>query len=963
MAINKWLGIAQPRVAVKAFQPTNVSPGTLWLLRVGGVNYQYTYAPSIVGTSLTDQERAKVVTDGLAEQFSGIGLGGGSTQIVESITSELVSGKWSLVARGTADGAPIDVEVSAVEATASLVKVVELQAGQAAQNAKQVIKWPKTPTAGNLALRYRDKTATVAYNASAATVASTVNTLAGAVAASVVGSGDYTTGYTLEFGGSLAGQDVDLLSAWSDNSVGTSSVAYEVTQRGGLARSRYAMTALNSDSEYVYQFEYEGEFSHYFTGASSPEQIRMALESISALAGNVDVSREQDGSFTIALVAALVGESAGELSVAAVGSEDDPPELTLTEGATDPLSTIQRIKLLNLPSIYGGTISFSYNGLTTSVLNIITMTLLDIQMAFSTSGFAWGVTALQKENGKPIIIDLESSSFDRAQDAGIVTATAVTVGCDAIEVRTIQKAKKPRNAIQQVALHSGPDGGTFTLSYGANTTAGLVHNASAATIQGALQGLASIGLDNAVVDGNDGGPWVVTFQGSLASTTVGLLTGNGASLTIVNAATATVADIQLPTGPGWWTNAKNWSQARVPISTDVVVFESGSVACQYGIDSGISIAGLDIYRSYTGRIGLAETRDDGSNEQLAQYLSLSNSGGKIAIRIGLGDEGDGPAIVRIDTGAQEADVSVLYSAQPTASSLYTIGLAGDLAGVQVNSASVIFSSGTGRVTTIDSFRFSPLAASSGDAIVEWGPDASVNYVEISGGVLRAGSVPAALIINGGDCSVRGAGDINQISVRNSRLRYSAYGKLGKQGPVTTIAADVNDQLLITSAAHGLVSGDLVFIRGVFAFADKYYVVSVVNANQFALVGSDAAYLAEGTLDESFFDSFFGGGEVPSGSSDGAKWGLADAVRIGVGGTIDFSELGAIRYAVAPLLLQSETAVIHDPLITIADLRWHSDPSFMDQDFGGQGVFKREQSVAVSYSSASYANSGGGVVGG
>ncbi len=72
--------------------------------------------------------------------------------------------------------------------------------------------------------------------------------------------------------------------------------------------------------------------------------------------------------------------------------------------------------------------------------------------------------------------------------------------------------------------------GTFTLTYKGQTTAGIAFNATATTVQTALTGLSTIGAGNATVAGSAGGPYVVSFAGTLASDTTAL-TGSGASLT------------------------------------------------------------------------------------------------------------------------------------------------------------------------------------------------------------------------------------------------------------------------------------------------------------------------------------------------------------------------------------------------------------------------------------------------
>lgn len=85
------------------------------------------------------------------------------------------------------------------------------------------------------------------------------------------------------------------------------------------------------------------------------------------------------------------------------------------------------------------------------------------------------------------------------------------------------------NAVYTVTLGT-QSSGTFTLTVGANTTAGLAFNATSAAVQAALTGLASVGAGNATVTGNNGGPYTVTFVGARGAQPV-TLTGSGAALT------------------------------------------------------------------------------------------------------------------------------------------------------------------------------------------------------------------------------------------------------------------------------------------------------------------------------------------------------------------------------------------------------------------------------------------------
>jgi P22 coat protein - gene protein 5 len=86
------------------------------------------------------------------------------------------------------------------------------------------------------------------------------------------------------------------------------------------------------------------------------------------------------------------------------------------------------------------------------------------------------------------------------------------------------------NAVQTVTVTGAPTGGTFTLTFSGQTTAGIAYNATAAAVQTALQALSTIGTNNATVSGASGGPYTVTFQNALYANTTAL-TASGAGLT------------------------------------------------------------------------------------------------------------------------------------------------------------------------------------------------------------------------------------------------------------------------------------------------------------------------------------------------------------------------------------------------------------------------------------------------
>lgn len=85
------------------------------------------------------------------------------------------------------------------------------------------------------------------------------------------------------------------------------------------------------------------------------------------------------------------------------------------------------------------------------------------------------------------------------------------------------------NEVQRATITGTPTGGTFTLTYGGQTTAAIAYNAAAAAVQTALTALSTVGAGNVVVSGGPGPgtPYTFTFQGTLAGTDVAQMTATG----------------------------------------------------------------------------------------------------------------------------------------------------------------------------------------------------------------------------------------------------------------------------------------------------------------------------------------------------------------------------------------------------------------------------------------------------
>lgn len=116
----------------------------------------------------------------------------------------------------------------------------------------------------------------------------------------------------------------------------------------------------------------------------------------------------------------------------------------------------------------------------------------------------------------------------------------VKVVSDKLDTALLVGHGSATSEVQTVTVNGSPTGGTFTLTFRGATTSGLAYNAAAATVQTALQGLATIGASNATVAGSAGGPYTVTFAAALASMAVDEMTADGSSLTGGTAPNVTV---------------------------------------------------------------------------------------------------------------------------------------------------------------------------------------------------------------------------------------------------------------------------------------------------------------------------------------------------------------------------------------------------------------------------------------
>lgn len=130
----------------------------------------------------------------------------------------------------------------------------------------------------------------------------------------------------------------------------------------------------------------------------------------------------------------------------------------------------------------------------------------------------------------------------------------------------------PTNEVTTVTITGGPTGGTFTLTWSGQTTSAIAYNATAATVQTALEALSNIAPGDVVVTGSAGGPYTLTWGGTHLSDDVAAPTASGASLT---GGTSPGVTIATPTAGGAAT-ASDGTQILAGFLVDGIFFNPGS---------------------------------------------------------------------------------------------------------------------------------------------------------------------------------------------------------------------------------------------------------------------------------------------------------------------------------------------------------------------------------------------------
>jgi hypothetical protein len=178
-----------------------------------------------------------------------------------------------------------------------------------------------------------------------------------------------------------------------------------------------------------------------------------------------------------------------------------------------------------------GTYTLSFGGSTTAAINWNdTAATIQTRLQALASIGAGGITVAGSVGG-PFTLTFAGALGNQPQALITADPTLLTTGGPgSMSVAHTQVGSGSQNDVQTVTVNA--DSGVFTLTWGGNTTAQLPENSSADAVATELAALASIGSGNVDVQGPQGGPFVVTFQGALGLAAQAVITYDQTLLTI-----------------------------------------------------------------------------------------------------------------------------------------------------------------------------------------------------------------------------------------------------------------------------------------------------------------------------------------------------------------------------------------------------------------------------------------------
>ncbi len=382
------------------------------------------------------------------------------------------------------------------------------------------------PTGGTFTLSFAGQTtAAISFNATPAQVQAALQALPGIGAGNVACAGGPlpTASVTITFEGTLGFQTQSPISVGASNLTGgttpATAVAHTVT---GTARVNDVQTlsVAGNPTGGSFTLSFGGETTAALPFNATAAQVQSALQALASVgAGNVACSGGPlPANLAITFEGALGLQPQAPISFGANNLTGPAPALAHTTTGSG-VNDLQTLSLSGVPT--GGTFTLSFGGQTTAAIafNATAAQLQAALQALSSIGAGNVVCAGGPLPATSVTITFQGALGFAAQAVIAVAVNSLTGGTNPAPAVAHTTTGSGVNDVQTLSLSGAPNGGTFALSFGGQTTAAILFSATAAQVQGALQALTSIGGGNVVCSA---GPLptasvTITFAGALGS--------------------------------------------------------------------------------------------------------------------------------------------------------------------------------------------------------------------------------------------------------------------------------------------------------------------------------------------------------------------------------------------------------------------------------------------------------------
>jgi hypothetical protein len=800
MSTLKFRGDTQPQRQVDFLTPANVEIGDVFTATINRKDISFTATAATVANVVAGLVAAINANAQDIPEFD---------EVEASVGTDDDGNSTHVIVTGPEDGKPFTLTAGTTNAGELGVDVETLQEGAADVNEIQRVVLAGPPTGGTFTLTFDGQTtAAINYNDNAATITTALEGLANIAPGDVTVTGTGVD-FTVEFEGAYAGVNVPLMTGSGSNLTGGATVTVATTTQGAGGVNEVQLITRDSTLSSNWGLIYAGEQTSWLAPAATAADVQAALEALSTIgSGNVTVTRSgphnpgtyftSEYRWRVTFINALgnqdIDQSVDGLFFDEGGNSTSEGNVTVaTAGSSSTTNEVQTVTVKNAPT--GGTFTLTFSGQTTAAqaFNESAANLQTDLEALSTIG-AGNIAVARTGSGtlsSPYIYTCTFQGTLAGTDVSEMTANAGSLTGSGVSISVSQESDPGQNEQQQITLSGSPAGGTFTLTWdpggGDETTGNIAYDASASTVQTALEGLATPAPGDFTVTGPAGGPWIVEFKATYAETDVNEMTGDGTNLTGGGTQTLTRSSSVTPTGPNWVDNAENYSSGSLPVNGDTLIFEDSDIDALYGIDqlSAVTLAELRIESSYTGRIGLPDWTGL-YYEYRPTYFAI----GATVLKIGEGT-GSGSPRLKINTGTVQTTIDVLQTASPEDAGLPAILWKGTHASnaVRVYRGSFGAALLAGEAATILTLHVGYIDNQDGDSTVLIGSGVTLGTVTKSGGVL---SVECAIgtaftqYVDGGVATLAGTGAVAQLTILGGVVYYNTSGTLGGN---TVVAVD------------------------------------------------------------------------------------------------------------------------------------------------------------------------------